>query len=130
MTSLKSAIDTLKLTAGKTKQAKAVEDALGQLDSLPKLLVSLLYSLYCGLHFFDQELSKLSADTFTRLCSLLRDRLLPLYHAYPTLTLQYSVSVLIVVFEEKISPIMEAGDEHTRGSWETVQTAVLSGILV
>jgi hypothetical protein len=38
--SLKSTIDALKLAAVKTRQTKAIEDALEQLDSTPKLLVS------------------------------------------------------------------------------------------
>jgi hypothetical protein len=38
--SLKSTIDALKVAGVKKKQTKAIEDALEQLDSAPKLLVS------------------------------------------------------------------------------------------
>jgi hypothetical protein len=50
-----------------------------------------------------------------------------LYIAFPILALQYSISILTIIHEEKLS---ETADEQVRGNWESVQTALLSGILV
>ncbi|TFK42893.1 hypothetical protein BDQ12DRAFT_297633 [Crucibulum laeve] len=113
MDQVKAAAEALRQIAATKKHKTDVEDSIHQFASTITLL----------------ELSSLSPNTFERLSSLLRARLLPLYYAFFELTLQYTNAILTVIFEEKITNTVFAGDDFIRSSWEMIQTSLISGVL-
>ena len=73
------------------------------------------------------------AQSLEKLAHALRRPLLPLYIAHSRQTLQLSGTLVVAIFEDKISAKIPYTDAKTReqiGLWETVQTEILSGILV
>ncbi|KAF8061517.1 hypothetical protein FPV67DRAFT_1509269 [Lyophyllum atratum] len=112
-TSIALAIEAIQAASRKVKLTTEVEDSLGQLNSIVKLL----------------EISKLWPTAFHRLTSLLRQRLLPLYKIFPILGIRYAIALLTTIHETKIIPAAKSNDKVIKDSWEVVQAALLSGIL-
>jgi hypothetical protein len=52
-----------------------------------------------------------------------------LYTALPALALDLSLALFMTISNDKIAKL-EPADEEGRSSWEVVQTAIFSGILV
>ena len=63
------------------------------------------------------------------LASTLRTPFVPLYTVLPAQALDLSLALFLYISNDKITKLKPM-DEDGRRSWETVQTAILSGILV
>ncbi|KAF8877621.1 hypothetical protein BD779DRAFT_1242099 [Infundibulicybe gibba] len=115
MENLKRAAYALNTAASKyQKLDETTQDSIAQLSPVLKLL----------------ERTETSASICHRLGTLLRLRTVPIYSVFPALGLRYFIAVLTYISDEKIIPAVRSQDTVTKASWEGVQTALVSGVLV
>ncbi|KAG0705163.1 hypothetical protein DFH29DRAFT_302869 [Suillus ampliporus] len=113
MTELERAVEALKAAVKHNGIDKRVGDVVSQFTSYLVLLKS----------------SSPSSQSISKLRSILRRPLLPLYAAVPGPALQLSSAVLRKVIDEKLRNALNARDSQLSASWNEVAVALLSGVL-
>ncbi|KAJ7770528.1 hypothetical protein B0H16DRAFT_1881531 [Mycena metata] len=108
MARVASAIDVLKKVSSKSKNT-SIQLAVGELKSVLALLSS-------------------SADRSDRLSKIFREKLSPLYVAFPTPMCQFAAAVIGAIFSEKIEPACKAEDFDLQFRWELAQKSVVGSI--
>lgn len=127
---LLSAAQAIKAASRKVKLTHELEDSIGQLESIAKLLVRFhhLSNYVCSSR--TQELNAPSPAALQRLSLLLRQTLLPLYNTFLILGIRYAVAVLATIFDAKVLPTLKDSPTNTVANWEAIQASLLSGVLV
>ncbi|KAG1790595.1 hypothetical protein EV424DRAFT_920453 [Suillus variegatus] len=113
MTELDKAIEALKAAVKQSGIDKRVGDVVSQFTSYLILL----------------KPSSPSSQSISKLCSILRRPLVPLYAAVPGPALQLSSAVLRKVVDEKLRNALNARNLQLSAWWNDVAVALLSGVL-
>ncbi|KAG1756292.1 uncharacterized protein EDB91DRAFT_1192061 [Suillus paluster] len=113
MTELERAVEALKAAVKHNGIDKRVGDVVSQFTSYLVLLKS----------------SSPSSQSISKLRSILRRSLLPLYAAVPGPALQLSSAVLRKVIDDKLRNALNAQNSQLSASWNEVAIALLSGVL-
>jgi hypothetical protein len=128
--SVSRAIDALKNATYKSKD-RAVKTAIAELDSVLKNLASSIEFLSSRFSLTSSAQSSSSTKTHTQLPKVFNDgKLNALYPAFPLLMCDFCAVVLTAIFHEKVKPAFDAGDLALQSSWENVQKAVVTNVLV
>ncbi|OAX41305.1 hypothetical protein K503DRAFT_516440 [Rhizopogon vinicolor AM-OR11-026] len=113
MTELEKAVDALKAAVKQRGNDKRVSDVVNQFTSYLVLLKS----------------SSPSSQSISKLRSILRRPLVPLYNEFPEHTLQLSSAVLRKVIDDKLRNALNAQNAQLSASWNEVAVTLLSGVL-
>lgn len=113
MTELEGAVEALKAAVKQSGIDKRVSDVVSQFTSYLILLKS----------------SSPSSQSISKLRSILRRPLLPLYAAVPGPALQLSSAVLRKVIDEKLRNALNVQNLQLSAWWNEVAVALLSGVL-
>ncbi|KAG1754268.1 hypothetical protein EDB19DRAFT_1665522 [Suillus lakei] len=113
MTELERAVEALKAAVKQSGIDKRVGDVVGQFTSYLILLKS----------------SSPSSQSISKLRSILRRPLVPLYAAIPGPALQLSSAVLRRVIDDKLRNALNTQNPQLSASWNEVAVALISGVL-
>lgn len=72
----------------------------------------------------------LSQEAANKLSKCLRERLIPVYTAFPQHSLDFAAELCRMLYETKILTEFTAGKHDQKQLWDSVLNALLSGVLV
>ncbi|EPQ57285.1 hypothetical protein GLOTRDRAFT_137644 [Gloeophyllum trabeum ATCC 11539] len=113
MPDVKSTLAALKRAAPKVKVEKEITDTLERISGSLSLLSS----------------TSLSARDSDNLATRFRRPLVSLYESLPVPSLNFAVAIFNDICTKKVLPLIKAGDVEKSRRWESVASAILSGVL-
>ena len=130
MTELERTVDALKAAVKQGGIDKRVSDVVNQFTSYLVLLVCEYIPSQNICSFLFQKSSSPSSQSISKLRSILRRPLVPLYTDFPEPALKLSSAVLRKVIDEKLRNALNVQNSQLIASWNEVAVALLSGVLV